>query len=358
MNNNLYCVIMAGGVGSRFWPLSTEEKPKQFIDVLGIGKTFIQMTYERFSDIVPISNFVVMTNANYKDIVLEQLPMLEESQVLCEPARRNTAPCIAYAAYHIQALNKDAVMVVTPSDHLVLDKKAYEKTIDCALSFASENNSLMTIGLCPSRPETGYGYIQTSSKLGCGEMGKVKSFTEKPDIELAKVFVKSGEFLWNSGIFIWNCSSIINAFKDNLPDVYSIFDDGKNVFGTSKEQAFIEKEFSSCISISIDYGIMEKAENVYVCSSDFGWSDIGTWGSLYSHTQKDEDNNTVSGGVTVVNNTKNSIIRIDDKRTAIIDGLDNFIVVSQEDKLLICSRDNEQKIRNYIDEIGTPFNKK
>ncbi|MEG2759601.1 MAG: mannose-1-phosphate guanylyltransferase, partial [Rikenellaceae bacterium] len=261
---NIYCVIMAGGVGSRFWPLSTEQKPKQFIDVLGLGKTFIRQTYERFANIVPKANFIVMTNSSYKNLVLEELPELNESQVLCEPVRRNTAPCIAYAAYHIHAINPNGVMVVTPSDHLVLDTITFADVINKTLSFVSENEALMTIGLKPSRPETGYGYIQTLSQLQLGEISKVKSFTEKPNIELAKVFMDSGEFLWNSGIFMWSCDSILKAITKHLSDIDAIFSEGKEAFGTDKENAFIEKAFSTCVGISIDYGIMEKADNVYV----------------------------------------------------------------------------------------------
>lgn len=353
-SKNIYCVIMAGGVGSRFWPLSTEEKPKQFLDVLGLGKTFIRQTYERFADIVPAANFIVMTNFAYRDLVLEELPELDASQVLCEPARRNTAPCIAYAAYHINAINPNGVMVVTPSDHLVLDKATFQEVIHTTLSFVSENDALMTIGIKPSRPETGYGYIQTLSQLSLGEISKVKSFTEKPDAELAAVFLKSGEFLWNSGIFMWSCKSIMNAIKQYLSDVDAVFSEGESLFGTQQESVFINKVFPTCISISIDYGIMEKADNVYVCSADFGWSDIGTWGSLYEYSAKDKHHNSVVGENIVCKNVSNSIIRVGAGKTAIIDGVDNHIIVFEDDKLLICPKEKEQNIKRYLDEINKP----
>lgn len=353
-SENIYCVIMAGGVGSRFWPLSTEEKPKQFLDVLGLGKTFIRQTYERFADIVPVANFIVMTNFAYKELVLQQLPELDASQVLCEPARRNTAPCIAYAAYHIHAINPDGVMVVTPSDHLVLDSLTFQKVIHTTLSFVAENDALMTIGIKPSRPETGYGYIQTLSQLSLGEISKVKTFTEKPNLELAKVFVESGEFLWNSGIFMWSCGSILKAIKSYLSDVDAVFSEGEFLFGTPEESTFINKAFPTCVSISIDYGIMEKADNVYVCSADFGWSDIGTWGSLYEYSNKDKHHNSIVGENVVCKNVSNSIVRVGEGKTAIIDGVDNHIVVFEDDKLLICSKDREQSIKSYLDEINRP----
>lgn len=353
-SENIYCVIMAGGVGSRFWPLSTEEKPKQFLDVLGLGKTFIRQTYERFLSIVPKSNFVVMTSFAYKDLVLQELPELDPSQVLCEPARRNTAPCIAYAAYHISAINPDGLMVVAPSDHLVLDAVTFQDVIKTTLKFVSENDALMTIGINPSRPETGYGYIQVAKQFSLGEISKVKSFTEKPNIELAKVFLSSGEFLWNSGIFMWSCKSILKAMAKYLPDVDGIFVEGKSAFGTAEEVAFIEKVFPTCVSISIDYGIMEKADNVYVCSADFGWSDIGTWGSLYEYSSKDSSHNSIIGQGVVCKHVHNSIVRVGEGKTAILDGLDNHIVVFEGDRLLVCSKDREQSIKHYLDEVNKP----
>lgn len=343
---------MAGGVGSRFWPMSKEERPKQFLDILGTGKTFIRQTYERFRDIVPDKNFVVLTNYAYKNLVLEEIPELDESQVLCEPARRNTAPCIAYAAYHINAIDPDAVMVVTPADHLITDTNEFMKVINTSLDFISNNDALMTIGLKPSRPETGYGYIQTCGQVGLGTISKVKTFTEKPDLELAKVFLSSGEFLWNSGIFIWSCRSIMEAYHKYLPEVDSVFAEGASFFGTKDESNYIERAFGSCKSISVDYGIMEKADNVYVYSANFGWSDIGTWGSLFEHSSKDNQNNTVSGGKVVVKNLSNSIVRVGADKRAIIDGLDNYIVVCDDNVLLVCSREREQKIKNYIDELN------
>ncbi len=352
MEKNRFCVIMAGGVGSRFWPMSKEERPKQFLDILGTGKTFIRQTYERFRTIIPNENFVVLTNYAYKNIVLEEIPELEATQVLCEPARRNTAPCIAYAAYHINAIDPDAAMVVAPSDHLITDTCEFERVIKASFEFVSENDALMTIGLKPTRPETGYGYIQTCGQVDLNTITKVKTFTEKPDRELAQVFVSSGEFLWNSGIFIWSCRSIMEAYSKYLPEVDSVFAEGADYFGTSYESNYIERAFGSCKSISVDYGIMEKADNVYVYSADFGWSDIGTWGSLFEHAAKDDRNNTVSGGKVVVKNVSNSIVRVGKDKKAIIDGLDNYIVVCDENVLLVCSREREQNIKIYIDELN------
>lgn len=348
-NKNNYCIIMAGGVGSRFWPLSTTELPKQFIDILGTGKTFIRQTFERFLEIAPAENFLVLTNVMYKEIVLRELPEIGEHQVLCEPNRRNTAPCILYAAFRIKAINPDANMVITPADHLVTGEAQFTRVIEDSIKFVAGNDNLMTIGIQPTRPETGYGYIQVSEQLR--DIVKVKTFTEKPSIDVAKMFVESGEFLWNAGIFVWSCRAIVNAFKEYQEELYSIFAAGEGLYNTEQEQEFINKVYPSCQNISIDYGIMEHSSHVYVHSADFGWSDIGTWGSLFENSPKDNLNNSIVGNRTKCYDVSDSIIRIADGKVAIIEGLKDYIVVDNDEALLICSKENEQKIKYYIDDI-------
>lgn len=354
MNNN-YCVIMAGGIGSRFWPLSRQAMPKQFLDILGTGKSFIRSTFERFSPIVPTSNFLVVTSDIYRDLVLEHLPELTPEQVLCEPLRRNTAPCIAYAAYRILKQCPTANLVVTPSDHLVTNECEFQRIISEGLAFVDSNDKLLTIGIQPSRPETGYGYIQIDSENSEGEFNRVKTFTEKPNLELAKAFVDSGEFFWNAGIFVWSVGGIINALQKYLPELNSQFADGIDKIGTSGEQEFVNNLYANCTSISIDYGIMEKADNVYVRSADFGWSDIGTWGSLYTHAGKDENQNAKIQGKTLLYNTKNTIINVSPEKVVVIEGLDGYMVVETESNLLICKIENEQSIRNYVEDVKYTF---
>lgn len=349
MNKNNYCVIMAGGVGSRFWPLSTTELPKQFIDILGTGKTFIRQTFERFLDTTPAENFLVLTNTMYKEIVLREIPEITEHQILCEPCRRNTAPCILYAAFRIASINKEANMVITPSDHLVTGEKEFTRVITDSLNFVTGNNNLMTIGIQPTRPETGYGYIQVSEQLK--NIVKVKTFTEKPSLEVAKTFVECGEFLWNAGIFVWSCRAILDSFKELQPDLYAIFAAGEGLYNTVEEQEFINSVYPSSQNISIDYGIMEHSKNVYVHSADFGWSDIGTWGSLFANSPKDKANNSVVGNRTRCYDVTDSIVRIAEGKVAIVEGLKDYIVIDNDEALLICSKENEQKIRYYIEDI-------
>ena len=306
MNN--YCIIMAGGIGSRFWPLSKDNYPKQFLDILGTGKSFIRSTYERFSPVIPDENFLVVTNKAYKHLVLEHLPMLRPDQVLCEPARRNTAPCIAYAAYHIQSRCSDANIVVTPADHLVTNETEFQRIIRLGFDFlAKQPNALMTIGIKPSRPETGYGYIQVPKQDLLPEVVKVEMFKEKPDYDTAVKFVAEGNYFWNSGIFLWTLDGIMKAFKQYLPEMVEVFEKGIYNFGTPEEQDFINDHFVDCPNISIDYGVMEKSPNTYTIPADFGWSDIGTWGSLFTHAKKDENGNAKRGKVVSVDN-KNTII--------------------------------------------------
>lgn len=357
MNKTNYCIIMAGGIGARFWPLSRSNEPKQFLDILGTGRSFIRATFDRFATVVPRENFLVVTSAAYKDLVLAHLPEITEAQVLCEPLRRNTAPCIAYASYRIAAKCPGANIVVTPSDHLVLQESDFQDIIEEGLDFVTGTDRLLTIGIKPSRPETGYGYIQ-HEHTAMPEQEKiysVRTFTEKPNAELANAFVDSGDFLWNSGIFIWSLSAIIKAFEQYLPQIASAFAAGKDVYGTSSEKEFIDKLYPQCENISIDYGIMEKAHMVYVRSGDFGWSDIGTWGSLYQNATKDEANNAITKGKVLTYNTQNSIINVDDNKIAVVEGLDGYLVVQRKDVLLITKLENEQNIRNFVDDIKYRF---
>lgn len=358
---NIYCVIMAGGVGSRFWPMSREDKPKQFIDILGVGKTFIRQTYERFAPMVRDENFIVVTSNKYKDLVLEQIPELNPSQVLCEPMRRNTAPCIAYAAYRIAAIDEDAVMVVTPADHLITNVHKFEEVIRKSVDYVGANNSLMTIGIKPSKPETGYGYIQIDSESteeSNPDIYKVKTFTEKPNLDLAKVFVESGEFFWNSGIFVWDVKTILNAINSFIPDVNALFMRGIGTYATDKEQQFIESIYPKCENISVDYGIMEKADNVSVICADFGWSDIGSWSSLFEHSDKDQTGNSTNTPHTILYNTKGCVVRAPKDKIVIIDQLEDYIVVDSGDSLLITPLGKEQSIKNYVDDVRVSHNDK
>ena len=348
MKNNRYCVIMAGGMGKRFWPMSRQNHPKQFLDILGTGRSFIRHTFERFANIVPIENFVVVTNRRYKELVMQHLPEINEEQILCEPIGRNTAPCIAYASYMLRCKNPDAEMIVTPADHLILNEVEFAKVIESSLEFIQYRNALMTIGIEPTRPETGYGYIQRSDSE---EICKVKCFTEKPIRELAEAFLECGEFLWNSGIFIWKVRDIIEAFEKYLPDHAALFSSVEELFGTARESEAIEKVFSECRSISIDYGIMEKADNVYVHSGDFGWSDVGTWGSVYQNSRKDKYANVLSSDNVKVFNTRGSLITVPKDKAAVVSGLKDYIVVDTPDVLLICPSSEEQNISSFIEEL-------
>ena len=347
-----YCVIMAGGIGSRFWPLSKDNYPKQFLDILGTGKSFIRSTFDRFLPIVPAENFLVVTNAAYKDLVLEHLPQIKPDQVLCEPMRRNTAPCIAYATYHIMAKCKDANIVVTPADHLVTNEVEFQRIISKAFDFVAQpehNEALLTIGIQPTRPETGYGYIQVDeeSEAKLGTVVKLKSFTEKPNLEKAKQFLAAGNYFWNSGIFVWSMSGIKTAFETYLPEIVEVFDRGKDVFATAGEQEFIDTNFADCTNISIDYGVMEKSPNTYTIPADFGWSDIGTWGSLFTHATKDNNNNAVTGKAVLVN-TNDTIVNIQEGVEAVVQGLENYLVAYRDNSLLICKLTDEQKIKEWI----------
>jgi mannose-1-phosphate guanylyltransferase len=347
MKNN-YCIIMAGGVGSRFWPVSTNEKPKQFLDFFGTGRSLLRMTYERLDGIVPASNVFIVTNKIYKDTILEQLPELEENQVLLEPMRRNTAPCIAYAVYRIRKQNPKANIVVLPSDHLITNEKEYQRVITEGLRFVANNDALLTLGMKPTRPETGYGYIQLGK--GGDELRKVKTFTEKPNLEMAKVFLASGEFAWNSGMFLWRADVIVDEFNKHLSDVAEKFAEGEEVYCTDKEQDFINNIYQSCTNLSIDYAILEKAKNVHVIAAEFGWSDLGTWGSLYELSNKDENNNVTLKGKSLLYESKNNIIAIPEGKLAVVQGLDDYIIAQADNALLICQKSEEQRIRQFVND--------
>ena len=352
-----YCVIMGGGIGSRFWPFSRESYPKQFLDFFGTGRSLLQMTFDRFRKIIPVENIYIVTNERYADLMKQQLPELQDKQILLEPTRRNTAPCIAYATYHIMACNPNANIVVAPSDHLILKEDDFLRDVSRGLSFVKENGALLTLGIKPSRPETGYGYIQSEDETLEG-FSKVKTFTEKPDLELAKVFYESGEFFWNSGLFIWNVKAIKDAFNKFLPDITTRFDMGKDFFNTEKEREFIRENFPYCPSISIDYGVMEKADNVYMLCADFGWADLGTWGSLFDIAPKDEQNNApLKNKVLFYESSGNVIALEDENKLAVVQGLDDYIVAESGNVLVICRKQDEQRIKQFVADAQMKFGK-
>ena len=398
-NKNNYCVIMAGGVGSRFWPFSREEKPKQFLDFFGTGRSLLQMTVDRFRPLVPIENMYIVTNVAYKALILEQIPDLNEKQILCEPARRNTAPCIAYATAHIRALclqraygftkedrgftkegkvkggnsnlpsymdidwsrpEMQANIVVAASDHLILEEEKFRNTIRKAFAFVSKNKAIATLGMSPTRPETGYGYIQYIKSTEQGAQNTdgiypVKTFTEKPNLEMAKVFLESGDFLWNSGIFIWNLQTISEAFRYLLPEVADRFREGELLMGTKQEEAFIEQIFPKCPNISIDYGVMEKADNVYVIPSSFGWSDLGTWGSLYELSGKDEQQNVSLHSDAIFYEASGNVVTLEKGKLAVVQGIDDMIIAEQKGVLLVCKKAEEQRIKQFVADAQVKF---
>lgn len=345
---------MAGGVGSRFWPLSRTHKPKQFLDILGTGRSLLQMTFDRFIQVCPVENIYIVTSQIYKETIHEQLPELKEEQVLLEPARRNTAPCIAYANYKILKKNPKANIVTAPSDHLILREDEFIKVIQEGLSFVSDKDAMLTLGIKPSRPETGYGYIQVNGNKHEPEnknINKVKTFTEKPNKELAKVFYESGEFFWNAGIFIWSLKSIMKAFEAHLPEIDSLFKEGIDYYNTDKENDFIAETYSDCKNISIDYGVMEKADNVYVYCSNFGWADLGTWGSLHENISKDEQENSIIGDKVFAYDLKNCIVNMPEDKLVVLQGLENYIVVDSDGILLVCRKEDEQEIKQYVNDV-------
>jgi mannose-1-phosphate guanylyltransferase len=351
MNANNYVVIMAGGIGSRFWPMSRQDFPKQFLDILNSGKTLIQWTYERFESFIPRENIYVVTSQEYTGIVKDQLPSLPMENILGEPSRKNTAPCIAYISYKLLQKDPKASLIVAPADHLILDKKGFNKVCLEALSFVNKHNAFITLGIKPSSPNTGYGYIQYEQHAVSDNVYKVKTFTEKPNLELAKTFLASGDFLWNAGIFVWKVKNIISAFEKYLPEMYEVFSAEKDSFNTPGEKKALEHIYPLCTNISIDFGIMEKADNVYVIPSSFGWSDLGTWNSAYDNLEKDYLDNAVAGKNVVVIDATRCMVHAPDKKLLVLQGLDNFIVVDTKDVLLICKKDQEQEIKDYVAEV-------
>lgn len=359
MKKNQYALILAGGIGSRFWPVSRTAFPKQFLDILGTGKSLIQNTYDRFAQIVPKENIFILTNESYFDLVNQQIPGLEPNQIIGEPVMRNTAPCIAYGCFKINQLCPDATIVVAPSDHLILDTQAFVTTIETALIAAEENDCLITLGIQPSRPDTGYGYIQYNNNKLSDNLLKVKTFTEKPSLEIAESFLLSGDFLWNAGIFIWSVKSVLTAFKNHLPDVAEIFTEGNGLYNTSFEKEFIQTCFQKCTNISIDYGIMEKANNVYVMPSEFGWSDLGTWASVYELANKDHNSNAVIHTENVVMiDCNNCMVNVPKNKLIILQGLNDFIVVEENNTLMITPKAKEQTVKQIVADVKNKYGSK
>jgi len=351
MNNHL--VIMAGGVGSRFWPMSTTENPKQFIDVLGVGKSLLQLTVERFGDLVEPENIWVVTNQKYADIVEKQLPNMPKSNILCEPCRRNTAPCIAYVSWHIKSKDPKANIVVTPSDHIVTNTTEFQRVIRECMKFTSETDAIVTLGMKPNRPETGYGYIQadlSTASLRNKEIYRVDSFREKPDYVTAEKYIQKNYYFWNAGIFIWSVNTIVNAFRIYQPTMSKIFESMHSIYGTDMEQEEINRRFPECESISVDYAIMEKAEEIFVCPADFGWSDLGTWGSLHQQSKKDLYGNACIGQDINLIESHNCIVHTTQEKRVVIQGLDGYIVAEKNDTLLICKLSEEQRIKQFSGE--------
>ncbi len=353
-NKNYYAIIMAGGVGSRFWPVSTEQNPKQFHDMLDTGDTLIQKTYQRLENIAPSENIFISTNKKYESLVLEQLTKATKDSLILEPAMRNTAPCILYAALKIHKSNPEGVMIVAPSDHWIEDEPEFTKKVNQAFEFCSEKDALMTLGIQPNNPNTGYGYIKFE---GDQAIKKVAQFTEKPNKETAIKFVDSGEYLWNAGIFVWSVKSIINSFKKNLPEMYELFKSGIENYNTNSEHLFIEENYNKAENISIDFGILEKASNVYTLPVDFGWNDLGTWGSLHNKLSKDSSNNVKVGGDIIFQDASNNMIRTDKNKKVIVSGLEDFIIIEKDDVLVICPKSEEQKIKELRKKAETEFGK-
>ena len=350
-NKNHYVAIMAGGIGSRFWPMSRTALPKQFLDVLNTGKTLVQWTYERYAKFIPAENIFIVTSEEYVDIVKKQLPKLPVENILAEPSKKNTAPCIAYISFKLAQMNPDAKCIVAPSDHLILEEDRFQSIALQALDFVDNIKALATLGIQPTHPNTGYGYIQFEGLEVAKDVFKVKTFTEKPDLEIAKSFLASGDFLWNAGIFAWKVSSILAAFEKYQPEMYELFDQEKPHFNTTEENAAIQRIYPQCTNISIDIAIMEKANNVYVMPASFGWSDLGTWNSAYENMEKDYLGNAVASDNVIVIDATKCMVNSPKDKLVVLQGLDDFIVVDTKDVLLICSRDKEQSIKEYVAEV-------
>lgn len=355
MIENRYCVVMCGGVGSRFWPYSRQNKPKQFIDFLGTGRSLLQMTVDRLEGIVPASHIFMLTNEGYASLIKEQLPQLSDEQILLEPARRNTAPCIAWAAWHIKQLNPDAVIMVAPSDHLILKHSEFTSSVERAYSLVeTRKDALVTFGIKPTRPETGYGYIQAGVSID-EHFSMVKTFTEKPNRELAEIFVESGEFFWNSGMFFWHVDAIVNAMREYAPAIAEVMDGGSDVMCTPGEMEYIARYYATCPNISIDFAVMEKAKTVMVEKVDLGWSDLGTWGSVYDISPKNRDSNVVQGSRVLASESHGNIVSVKGDKLVVLSGLNDFIIADTPDVLLVVPRATEQKIKNYVNEVKSRY---
>ncbi len=351
MNQHHYVCIMAGGIGSRFWPMSRTKLPKQFLDILNTGETLLQATFKRFAAFIPEKNIFIVTSTDYTELVKAQLPQALEANILSEPSRKNTAPCVAYMAYKLMQSDPKASFIVAPSDHLILDQTGFVKVCLEALNFINKHSALHTLGIQPTHPNTGYGYIQYEQQAVTSNVYEVKIFTEKPTLELAKTFLASGDFLWNAGIFVWQAKHIIAAFEQYLPEIAEVFAAEKEQFNTADEQAAIERIYPQCVNISIDYGIMEKADNVYIIPSSFGWSDLGTWNSAYENMDKDYLGNAVTGKQVMVIDATRNMVHTDDNKLVVLQGLDDFIIVDTKDVLMICKREKEQEIKEFTAEI-------
>jgi mannose-1-phosphate guanylyltransferase len=354
MNKNYYAILMAGGVGSRLWPVSTQDFPKQFHDMLGTGETLIQKTFSRLSNIIPKENIFILTNERYNDLFFEQLPGVTKRQVVLEPAMRNTAPCILYAALKIQKENKDAIMIVAPSDHWIEDENAFAQNVQQAFDFCSENDALMTLGITPNFPNTGYGYIEFD-KTSKDDIKVVNQFREKPDYETAKDFIAQGNFLWNAGIFMWSVSSVISAFKNNQPELYELFEQGIDVYNTNFEDDFIRDNYGKSENISVDYAIMESSKNVYVIPATFDWNDLGTWGSLYDKLDKDSEQNAIVNGQILAEDASGNMIRTNKDKIVVVDGLKDYIIVDKDEVLLIFPKAKEQDIKKVLQKVKDKF---
>ncbi|MFT4205437.1 MAG: mannose-1-phosphate guanylyltransferase [Chitinophagaceae bacterium] len=358
MNKDHYVLILAGGIGSRLWPKSKQALPKQFLDILHVGKTFLQATYERFLPFVPQENIYVITNKDYFDIVKNQLSDIKDDHILSEPSRKNTAPCVAYISFKLLHQNPNANIIVTPSDQIILDKQGFEDAAKKALDFADKKNAFVTLGIKPLYPNTNYGYIQREQYEVQPQIFKVKTFTEKPPLEMAQTFIDSGDFLWNTGLFVWKASEILKAFEKYQPEMYDVFADAKDRFDREDEAQAVEEVYALCTNLSLDLAIMEKSDNVYIIPGEFGWSDLGTWNNVYEHQEKDYLGSTLSGDRILNIDATKSIINVPDHKLVIVQGLEDHIVIDTDDVLLICKRDKEKEVKEYMAEVRKKYGEK
>jgi len=343
--SNYYVAIMAGGVGSRFWPASRESMPKQFLDILGVGKSLIRLTYERFAKLIDAERILVVTNKSYADLVAQHIPEIPRKNIITEPSRNNTGPCVAYTAFRLEAMNPDATFVIAPSDAVILKEEIFLEKITAALEYASKEDAIVTLGIQPTRPDTGYGYIESSKELITGEIEKVNNFREKPNLETAQEYLADGSYYWNAGIFVWSVKTVLNSFKKNASDIHTILSADLSKYNTKSEQEYIDKVYPTTPSISVDYAILEKATNVYTLPADIGWSDLGTWNALHSYLDKDESGSVVIGDNTLLLNSKNCIVRSDAKKLVVVKDMEDYIIIDESDVLMIYPKEQEQEIK-------------